>query len=366
MIPVYLNKVSVSTSSAGSFQATILARQAAQTGLKQVTTSTASIIQPMIQELSLLVNNYIGEFESAVNKYKADNNLLKAMSNVLDPNGHQSDTVIISSKKLNNRKQSTKNMILTMAKGHSLLLQMREALTGQKIATKFYVETDDGLYSIGEEQMQLGLVLSKFGGDTASNPFSLAYGLDAGLRSQTKELAKSGEFENLKQSNLYDQIMKLKRPYLDEKTKKTGREYSHIFFDSKDAEIMELYSQLADTETGAAPLTIELYASYRASMGGGGGYASPFFKIGDIGLTQVKFFSMKNSRKNIAINFARFSLLRDRFRELAKILNQTDERDIINDLSAFFTEKESNLSDSVSKAINKQAQELFEKYLTLK
>jgi hypothetical protein len=71
-------------------------------------------------------------------------------------------------------------------------------------------------------------------------------------------------------------------------------------------------------------LTVDRYASLRSSLGGGGGYASAFYKIGDVGSTQVKFFNLKKGASKATVNFARFSLLRDRFRQLYEILGDND------------------------------------------
>lgn len=329
--------------------------QAYREGISEISPTEAhDLFLNVIEPLRVAVHSYRDEFNIAVNDYMRSNNLLRQMRDTLSPSQRvRTNSVEINEKKLNNGKKATKNLIATMEKGHSLLLEMRAALTGQQISTKFIITHEGKTYLIDESNVPTKLVLSQFGSGTVSNPFSLAYQIDT-------ELVKSREFlekaEEISTTDIWQQIYNLKRPYLYEKSKITGKKYPNIFYDSKDAEIYELYAQQKKTD-----LTLAEYTNLRAQMGGGGGYASPFYKIGDVGSIQVKYFNLKKGVKNSTVNFARFSLLRDRFRELEEILSKNDVQEIGRDLMKFFTEKENNISQSLTRQVNNLAKKEFEK-----
>ena len=328
--------------------------QAYREGISDVSSVEAhDLFLNIIEPLRVAVHSYRDEFNVAVNDYMMSNNLLRQMRDTLSPSqrARTQAVEIKDKKKLNNGKRATKNLIATMEKGHSLLLKMRTALTGQQISTKFMIAHEGKTYLIDEVNVPTKLVLSQFGGGTVSNPFSLAYQIDT-------ELMKSKEFlekaEEISTTEIWQQIYNLKRPYLDEKSKITGKKYPNIFYDSKDAEIYELYAQQKKTD-----LTLADYTNLRAEMGGGGGYASPFYKIGDVGSIQVKYFNLKKGVKNSTVNFARFSLLRDRFKELEEILSKNDVQDIGQSLMEFFTEKGDNIS--ISQPLTRQVNDLAKK-----
>ena len=327
--------------------------QAYREGISDVSSVDAhDLFLNIIEPLRIAVHSYRDEFNVAVNDYMMSNNLLRQMRDTLSPSQRaRTDTVEINKKKLNNGKKATKNLIATMEKGHSLLLRMRESLTGQQISTKFMIAHGGKVYLIDEANVPTKLVLSQFGGGTVSNPFSLAYQIDVELMKNREFLEKA---EEISTTDIWQQIYNLKRPYLDEKSKITGKKYPNIFYDSKDAEIYELYAQQKKTD-----LTLSDYSSLRASMGGGGGYASPFYKIGDVGSIQVKYFNLKKGTRNSTVNFARFSLLRDRFRELEEILSKNDIQEIGQSLMEFFTEKETNISQTVTQDVNNLAKKEF-------
>lgn len=306
-----------------------------------------------ILPLSIEVNSYTHEFNEAVNDYMRENSVLRKMKNSLNTNSRDSSKIGLTRGKYQNNKKATQQLISTMLKGHSLLKQVREILTGQSINTKFIIQVDEKFYQVKESQIDPNLILSKFGGDTVSNPFSLAYQIDLQMLKDCKILQEENEISNI---DILQTIYSLKRPYLDEKSKTTHREYPNIFFDSKDAEIYELYAQ----QTGNIPeLDLSEYTMLRKELGGGGGYATPFYKLGDIGSIQVKYFNLSKGQKNTTVNFARFSLLRDRLRQLNEILLLSNPLDMKQELISFFTEKEENISikTQISREFNKAAQE---------
>lgn len=317
-----------------------------------------ALYQNYIIPWRIQVGDYIKTFDKAFEDYAQANSMLRKMKNVLNPGDTASDELIIPKKKYENNKKATKNLINVMNLGHSLLLQIRKELTGQSINTKFIISVNGKTYQIDESKLTPDLVLSQFGAGTVSNPFSLAYQLNIDM---IEKLKQNNELEEIGETNLWQLIRSLKRPYLDEKTKVTGRIYKNIFFDSKDAEIYTLYSRADNIET----LTLSEYANLRASMGGGGGYASPFYKSGDVYDTQVKYFNIKRNTSVATVNFVRFSLLRDRMKQLYQILNQSTAQEIGLGLKSFYTEKEKNISTAINKEFNAAAQEAINQLFNL-
>lgn len=308
-----------------------------------------------ILPLRTVVEEYTFEFDNAVQAYMRENSVLRKMKNSLNTNSRSTDKIGLTRGKYQNNKQSTQHLMTTMLKGHSLLLQVRQALTGQSINTKFIIQVDNKVYQIDESQINPNLVLSKFGGGTVSNPFSLAYQIDLEMLESYKILSEENE---ITKTDIWQTIINLKPEYLEQKKQYWARlgvkkEYPNIFFDSKDAEIYELYSQ----QTNIPELTVSQYATLRKEMGGGGGYATPFYKMGDIASTQVKFFNLSKNAKNATVNFARFSLLRDRMRQLSQIFSLANPIEMREELVKFFTEKESNVTQIVSQEFNKAAQD---------
>lgn len=318
--------------------------------------------QQVIDPLKSQVISYCMEFDMASKSYLANHSMLSKMSNVImDPaqsmRGKNISDITgqaITNKNLNDKKRSTEQMIATMKRGHNLLLQIRKAFTGSSISTKFIVQYQGKTFTIDESFLDSNLILSAYGGGTVSNPFSLAYQLSVDML-QTEEFLNNAE--EITNEDVWTTIYGLKPEYLRRRSEITHRVYKNIYFDSKDAEIYEYYIQNKELITS---LTVDSYAKFRRNLGGGGGYATPFYKMGDIGNTQVKFFNFRENQKNVTVNFARFSLLRDRFQELYDILNQDSLQNIGKGLQQFFTEKESQVISGVSAVINREAKQAFE------
>lgn len=278
----------------------------------------------------------------------------------------RSENIVLSETRYTNHKKATEKMKVVMAMGHSLLLEIREEITQQQINTKFMIDIAGKVYLVDESKINdLSLVLSSFGAGTVSNPFSLAYQLDASIENLLKELVNQEEAEIISDDSIWKTIWARKISYLQKKSIENHKKYIP-FYNSKDAEIYMLYK--GNPPGGGedlTTLTVDRYAQLRASLGGGGGYSSPFYKIGDIGLTQVKYFKIRNNEKEAAVNYARFSLLRDKFQQLLFIFNQTDIEKIGQDLLNFFTEKEKNISEKITQKVNQEAKQAIQKYFEL-
>lgn len=337
-----------------------ITKQMFSMGVEEVSEwQSSSLYNEKILPLKLQVSDYVVEFNNAVQDYMTANSVLRKMKNSLNPTGkNRSSKINISKDKLNNNKFATDHLKAVMYKGHSLLLNIRQQLTGQDISTKFIIQVENKTYQISEKQIDPNLIFSTFGGGTVSNPFSLAYQIDIDMLQAEGLLNKENE---ITKTDIWQTIWSLKPEYLEQKkqmwaSKGIKREYPNIFFDSKDAEIYELYQQ----QTELPILNLGEYTRLRASMGGGGGYASAFYKIGDIGSTQVKFFNLKEGVKSTAVNFARFSLIRDKLRQLNEIFSMTNPTEMKNKLLHFFTEDEEKISAQVSKEFNITAKNAIE------
>lgn len=312
----------------------------------------------VILPLRSSVEGYTAEFNASVEAYMRENSVLRKMKNSLITNSRNNSEIKLDKNKYQNNKKSTQELMSTMLRGHSLLLQVRKVLTNQEINTKFIIQIDNKVYQIDEKQIDANLILSGYGGGTVSNPFSLAYQIDLDMLKSYKLLTEDNE---ITKTDIWQQIISLKRPYLDEKkaywaSKNIIRDYPNIFFDSKDAEIYELYTQQRDIKE----LDLSQYTLLRKQMGGGGGYATPFYKMGDIASTQVKFFNLSKNSKVATVNFARFSLLRDRLRQLSQILSETNPQTMKEQLINFFTENEINVTQTISKEFNRVAKDTIE------
>ena len=323
---------------------------------------SSELYTSVIMPLKIATETYAGEFDEAVRQYMEENGtVLEKMKNSLNPSkGQRANKIDLSTNEYNNDNSATNYLMATMLKGHSLLLNIRKVLTGQIITTKFIVQTDSGFYEIDEASIEsMNLVLSTFGGGTVSNPFSLAYQLDQELLWAQGLLTEERKISN--KTDILKTIESIKPEYLERKKeewKKQGvdKEYPNIYFDSKDAEIYELYQQ----QRGRAALDVTEYAYLRKKMGGGGGHASAFYQMGDVGSVQVKFFNLTKNNKKATVNFTRFSLLRDRFRQLAMIFAEQNPQKMQEKLISFFTEKEKNVLEGVSTAFNEQAKKALE------
>lgn len=362
-----INTTMIIKDSGGEFDFSMPSRDAYKIAREEEAEYVGLNTSQLINDIAIRVKKYNELFDSSFNEYMRKNSVIRKLQNSLTPNGNKRETVAISNKELHKNKTATMNFINTMDIGHSLLLQMRETLTGQKIKTRFFIEADNKIYQISEEEIEnIEKGLSLYSGKTVSNPFSLAYELDIEVLRSTGVLREENLIFNdsFLPVDIYNDLLSIIKPeYLESKSKVTGREYPNVFFDSKDIEIIELLRQELERD-GTCSIDVSKYQSLRKKMGGGGGYASPFYKIGDVGSVQVKFFKFKNNTKKATVNYARFSLLRDKFRYLETSLEQEDQTKIINDLLTFFTETDKNvLENEINSKFNEVAKENIMQWL---
>ena len=324
-----------------------------------------SNIQQVFENLRSIVHQYNLDFDRYTKKYLQEvgnedmtNKILKSAS--VDKNESLTAKLPKGALSLNKKKyaSSITELVKVMNKGHSLLNQIRRLLTGQEIKTIFIIEDEQGkMHRISEDKLTPQLVLSKYKAGTFTNPFSLAYQIDKDMlniiqKEQEKQQAEDLELE----LEFWDKIWSNKLKYLTWKSSITDKKYTP-FYNSKDAEIYAMFYQ--QKKIFLLDFDVKKYRSLRQSLGGGGGYASPFYKLGDIGLEQIKFFSLKKNKESQA-SFVRFSLLRDKMRKLEDIFLEQNMTTLKESVIKFFTEKELNISNELSKFANEEAVKYIE------
>ena len=331
--------------------ATPSVKQGYQWGIQQLGRVSANNLSIFLQALSSDLTIYLSRFDMAYNAFISANRMKRMIRSI--QHGDQTKASAIPRIKYQNNNKNTRQFIDIMMEGHQLLSYIRTQLTGQIIETKFMVNTGNGVYLVNSSVISdaYKLVLSTYGA-TANSPFSLAYQLDIDMLQQLSEV--TNQIERIDTNNIYQSIMNIKTPYLKQKTTQTGRRYKPVF-NSKDAEIYDLMSQ---SGVQAEWLTLQRYTELRASMGGGGGYATSSVKLGDVGLQQDKYFGQNNN----TVNFARQSLIRNNLSKLLTNIQMyaSNPEMMKQQLLLQFTEKEHLITNEISKHTNQMAQQYIE------
>lgn len=316
-----------------------------------------------LSQLQIVVTNYLQEYERNWLRFEQSFNLINKINTI-----SQSDNLHSAYARLRNQQGHERiaiDFIRTLEKGSYILEYVRQLLTLQTITTNFTIKASDGeIYYTDKNMANYQLVLSTFGA-SGNNFVSLAY--DVNIDS-TIETLKSSIEQNLYKitgTDIYMRIMEVKDGYLaDLKARHPERAKSYIpRFDSTDAEIFNLLQQRlknADVSSLNRALTISTYRKMRKTMGGRGGYRTTSTQLGDVGLIQDKLISQKTKQ----VNFARQTLIYNRFKELQRILQTQNMNEIKAGFLRMFTERQSRVGDNISKAVNREAvkmiRELFE------
>lgn len=330
-------------------------------------------IQMGIQPLSDLVGKDIENIiRGAYNYLKEFNNnlanVLQDYENFINKNNFISKRMVdseeilfVTASGLTQKSVKTKRIIQMLELGHKIILEIRFLFSGQIIKTEAILYVDGKFYKVGEEVLDNNKittkVLSNYGA-SQNNPFSLAYQID--LISLKAYLEKE-EIQAL-ESTIWEKMLQLKSSYLEKYHSDMKKPYK-VFYDSKDAEI---YKLLENNSEAVGILSVEKYRELRQTLGGGGGYASPFYKMGDIGNVQVKFFNF-NREKQIKVNYARMQLVQNQCLNLERILNPNQQSSKIKEgLIKFYTETEHNLTkkDPEAKALNQEFINMIQKIFT--
>lgn len=234
-----------------------------------------------------------------------------------------------------------------MMEGLMLLNRVRSVLTGTTISTQFYHASDDGrMVPVNIANLKPVLSLYSASG-TLSNPVNLAFEAEG----EITELVDSLE-ENSKEDGIqhYLKIMdRAKDLYVDQLNSNSKTKRYTKFWDSTDAEILELLIQRK-----AKTLAIHHYTSYRRHMGNKGKQTT-LLQMGDIGAIQVKYFGKKQKQ----VNVLRFSMLRNTLFKLEQAFSQQNLTLQKQQLKDIFLPKTSELHDEFSRELNRDAVEYF-------
>lgn len=313
----------------------------------------ASNLALFLQQLSILTSNYLSEYEKNWSRFEKSFNLINTINNI--PQDANLNSAYMRLRNQQGSELIAIDFIRTLEKGNYLLEYIRQLLTTQTIVTNFTVKSDSDIYYTDKSQVSYKLVLSTFGA-SGNNFVSLAY--DVNIDATIKLLQSSIEAERNKVTgtDIYTRIMQVKEGYLaDLRVKYPERAKSYIpRYDSTDAEIFDLLQQRlrnSDISSLTHALTVSTYRKMRKEMGGRGGYRTSSTQLGDVGLIQDKMVSQATNR----VNFARQTLIYNRFKELDLILKTANRMEIKNAFLRMFTEKQSRVGDNISRAANKEA-----------
>lgn len=315
----------------------------------------ATNLNLFLLQLQSIVTNYLQEYENNWLRFEQSFNLKNKIETVSQTTNNLNSAYM----KLRNQQGSERvaiDFIRTLEKGNYILEYIRQLLTSQTITTNFTIKASDGeIYYTDKSMTNYQLVLSTFGA-SGNNFVSLAYDVKINDTITALKSSIDQDIYKITGTDIYARIMEVKDGYLaDLKAKYPKKANSYIpRFDSTDAEIFNLLQQRlkqADISSLSRALTVSTYRKMRKEMGGRGGYRTTSTQLGDIGLIQDKLVSQKVNQ----VNFARQTLIHNRFKELQRILQTQNMSEIKAGFLRMFTEKQSRVGDNISKAVNREA-----------
>lgn len=348
--------------------------------LKQIFNNYSDQLNPkedifgFLRATQQVVNDYIQEYDKAWSLFnssfqlektrKAEMAKLSANASVYDK-----QNVYVNLKSNQGVQSKGERFLRTLEKGYIILEYIRNTLLpDHQIQTEFTIKDRSGsVYRVNKHNVPYKLVLSTYGA-SGKNFVSLAYSFN--VTKANMDALRNALGEELKQidtTSIYQRIMSVKPEYLQRKAELTGKTY-YPSFDSKDAEIFNLLSQMAqrqgETFNVDTVLTVSYYEQLRRDMGGSGGSGGPkttAFQVGDVGLIQDKMISASTN----AVNFARQTLIRKSFLELQKALatlteGAVDTLEIKKGLLSLFTANGDIINDDITREVNAATDEIIE------
>lgn len=307
-----------------------------------------------LQQLKIVIDNYLIEYDKNWARFELSFHIKNRILSKSD--GEKTSSAYIKLKNQQGDELIAKDFIRTLEKGNILLEYIRQVLTNQIITTNFTIKgSENEIYFSEKSNIPYTLVLSTYG-SSGNNFFSLAYNID--VNNAIKSLQENIEQEQYKVTgtDVYSRIMQVKDGYLEVLKKKNPKKAKSYVprYDSTDAEIFNLMNQRlknGDLNELNKALTVAAYTRMRREMGGRGGYRTSQTQLGDVGLIQDKMISQRINQ----VNFARQTLIRNRFSDLEKALSSMNNREIKNTFLKLFTEKQSRINDNISKMANREA-----------
>lgn len=321
---------------------------------------SAENIQFFLSQLHIVVKKYLKEYNDNWLRFDKAFNLSNKISTL--PADKRTSSEYIRLKNQQGNKKAAEDFIRTLEKGNFLLQYIRTLLTSQTINTNFAIKTNDEIYYVDQKKVNYKIVLSTFG-SSGNNFVSLAYKVDVDKTINDLKESILDNTYSIKGTDIYNRIMEVKNGYLQllkaEALARGKKVYYTPRFDSTDTEIFDLLQQrlkTGDVSSLNRALTVQTYRRMRKTMGGRGGYRTSTTQLGDIGLTQDKLVSQKINQ----VNFARQTLIYNRFKSLDIALSSTKTTDIKKMFLQLFTEKQSRVEDNLSKMVNREAKEMIQ------
>lgn len=348
--------------------------------LKQIFNNYSDQLNPkedifgFLRATQQVVNDYIQEYDKAWSLFNSSFQLEKTRKAQMaklsaDASVYDKQNVYVNLKSNQGVQSKGERFLRTLEKGYIILEYIRNTLLpDHQIQTEFTIKDRSGsVYRVNKHNVPYKLVLSTYGA-SGKNFVSLAYSFN--VTKANMDALRNALGEELKQidtTSIYQRIMSVKPEYLQRKAELTGKTY-YPSFDSKDAEIFNLLSQMAqrqgETFNVDAVLTVSYYEQLRRDMGGSGGGGGPkttAFQVGDVGLIQDKMISASTN----AVNFARQTLIRKSFLELQKALatlteGAVDTLEIKKGLLSLFTANGDIINDDITREVNAATDEIIE------
>lgn len=335
-------------------------------GENDLSDAVVSNLSPQLANIALRVNSYCLAFDQTVQEMARANGFKRQAMKSLSMSSSNKKKVYWGNAAIKNIDSVHKFMNL-MYQGHALLSDIREELTGQHITTKFIISFEEHLYVVDEKDIAPNLILTSFGAGTEANPVSLAYEINRDLLEAIKEY-KTMDLEDMSTQMAIEVTKQAKWEWLTEKKFPTmPHAMIKQWWDNKDSEVYEWVIQSKKDYVSSSE-----YDTQRKSAGGGPGKINtPFFKMGDVGTTQVKYFNLDKDSKQSAA-FIRFNILNKKLKKLNQIFinNCNNPEKLKNALKNFFTFNDTSknvpkaIQDEVNKEANRLAREGIDKFFS--
>lgn len=349
-------------------------QQIVDTIFKGASFKNAEALRDFLFNLQKVTENYLRDYEkiwkSFNNSFKIEKTVKdnKPDNNIIDKDEKDKQMMKAYRSWSNNQGSiaAAKKFAKVLLRGQYILELIRELLTAQSLETIFYIKDpkSNNIKKADKTQISPQIVFSMYGA-SGKNFVSLAYHLPNTILKTYNQIEEDSN--NLDyQDKIYKKIMDLKPDYLDiiaQRRQRNREDYTERF-DSKDAEIMEMYLQNKDSML-LDSLDVGRYDLLRESVGGGGGQRSTMLQSGDIGLTQVKMFG-----SNRDVNFLRQTLVRDSFVEINRALKDlTNIKNLEETFLKIFTNTykntSNNIGDIVSETVDAESQKAIVELLNI-
>lgn len=330
------------------------------------------LLQDYRKQMEKALGNYINEYDIRWQRFDDEFNVSQsvAVESKYKDNGEKKNYYTSSwfKKVQDNGQQAAIDFIKILYFGEILLQNIRDTIFGKDshIDTVFYFGDGKGKMSrIKKEEVDYDIGLSVYGA-SGNNYVSLAYDIGRAKKENTiieEDISQLSEnkvfFENM--SMVKDQYVQ----YLntDPTHNPDGTKNYTVFWDSTDAEIVELYLQ---TKKNLFPKSkmkdggnLLKYKNYRQNFGRGGNRTTAL-QSGDIDNIQVKLFNKYQK----SVNFARQTLVRKKTEELMRAFSiGTSKKVLQSTLKEVFLPKGDEDNLALTEALRREGNKALNKIM---